>query len=238
MDAQIVVALVASLLGGTSVAVITQLSTRSRTRAEVRKIDAETERTRAETAKILIDMQSSPVQESPGGRPVPGWFLAGSDPGDYEVGTDAKVARGGSRSGFIASRPHPRGFGTLMQTFRADRYRDARLRLSACIQADAVERWAGLWMRVDGPDEQTLAFDNMQDRPISGTCDWRMYQIVLDVPQDAEAIAFGVLLEGPGRVWVDDVAFVEVSDDVPPTGRTLQLPLNPVNLDFSADPDE
>jgi len=239
LDAQIIVALVSSLLGGTSVAVIAQLSTRSRTRAEVRKIDAETDRTRAETAKILIDMPGSPVQESPGGRPLLGWFVAGSDPDDYQVGTDTDVAHSGNRSGFIASTPRPRGFGTLMQTFRAERFLDTRLRLSAYIRVEAVERWAGLWMRVDGPDAQTLAFDNMQDRPISGTLDWRMYQIVLDVPPDAEAIAFGVLLEGPGRVWLDDMAFAAVDGDVPTTGvRPLPVPLNPVNLDFSAGPDD
>ncbi len=149
------------------------------------------------------------------------------------------MAHSGNRSGLIASRPRPRGFGTLMQTFRAERFLDTRLRLSAYIRVEAVERWAGLWMRVDGPDAQTLAFDNMQDRPISGTLDWRMYQIVLDVPPDAEAIAFGVLLEGPGRVWLDDMAFAAVDGDVPTTGvRPLPVPLNPVNLDFSAGPDD
>jgi len=188
---------------------------------------------------MTIVMQGNPVQGNPDDRPPPGWYLAGSDPDDYRVGIDAEAAHSGSRSGFIASGPYPRGFGTLTQAFRADRFRGARLRLSACIRADAVERRAGLWMRVDDADDETLAFDNMQDRPISGTLDWRTYQVVLDVSPDAEAIAFGVLLEGPGRVWLHDVAFDVVGDDVPATGeRTEPLPLEPVNLDFSADPDD
>ena len=236
MDAQVWIALASSLLGGGAVAIITQLSVRNRTRAEVRKMDAETERTRAETAKLLTEVKTGPVQESPGGRPPPGWGLTGSDPNDYRVGTDADIAHSGARSGFIASRPGAQGFGTLMQSFKAGRYLGKRLRLSAYIRSDEVERWAALWMRVDGADHETLAFDNMQDRPIAGTTDWRLYRIVLDVPELAEMIAFGVLLEGPGHVWLDDVEFETVSDDVPTTSRqtTPIVPERPLNLDFSA----
>jgi hypothetical protein len=191
--------------------------------------------TRAETAKLLLEVPDNPVHNNPGDRPPPGWLLAGSDPGDYQTGTDQEVAHSGIQSGFIASRPQPRGFGTLMQQFRADRFRGTRLRLSAYIRTAEVENWAALWMRVDGPEDETLGFDNMQDRSISGTIDWRLYRIVLDVPETATGIAFGVLLEGTGRVWLDDVEFDSVSENVPVTGTKLEtLPAEPVNLDFAS----
>jgi hypothetical protein len=125
------VALISSLIGGVAVAVVTQLSTRKRTQAEVRKIDAEAERTRAETAKVLNELKVPPTPRPGRRRPPPGWFLAGSQPSDYDVGTDATVAHSGSRSGFIQARPDARGFGTLMQSFKAERFRGTRLRLSA-----------------------------------------------------------------------------------------------------------
>jgi hypothetical protein len=234
VNADILVALFSTLLGGASVAAITQVATRKRTDAEVRKLDAESERTRVETARLLAEIPGGSVRQSPGGR-VPGWHLSGSDPDDYNVGTDPGMAHSGSKSGFIASKPQPRGFGTLMQQFSAERYRGMRLRMSAYAKAAEVDEWAALWMRVDGPDEATLAFDNMQDRPISGTTEWWLYQIVLDVPQDAEAIAFGVLLQGSGRVWIDDVGFGSVGKDVPTTGGgSGGLPPEPVNLDFTS----
>jgi hypothetical protein len=59
-------------------------------------------------------------------------------------------------------------------------------------------------MRVDGPDGEMI-LDDMGDRAISGTRDWRMYDVILDVDETAEAIAFGVHLEGSGRLWLDDV---------------------------------
>jgi hypothetical protein len=86
-------------------------------------------------------------------------------------------------------------------------------------------------------DGETQAFDNMQERPISGTADWRLHRIVLEVPETAEMIFFGVLLEGPGRTWLDDVEFEAVSEDIPTTGAGITTPVipeRPVNLDFSA----
>jgi hypothetical protein len=234
MNVQILVGLTSSVLGGIMVALITYLSTRKRTAAEVRKLDAEAERTKTETTKMLIEMQAHQTTRAPGSAVPPGWFIAGSEPDDYDFGTDTSVAYSGARSGFIAARAEPRGFGTLMQTFKADRFRGERLMLSAFIKTVDVERPAGLWMRVDGPDGTTLAFDNMDSRPILGTRDWRQYRVVLDVPKSSNAIAFGILLAGNGQVWLDDVAFNPVSHDTPITGTDLDaLPSAPMNLDFN-----
>jgi hypothetical protein len=231
LNDQLLVAIASSLLGGASVAFITQLSTRKRTQAEARKIDAETELTRAQTTKMLSEMQVQPQRTPGGSAPPSGWFLAGSD--DYEVGTDAATAHSGTKSGFIASRGQPHGFGTLMQQFKAERFRANRLRMSAYVKTADVEQWAGLWMRVDGSNGETLAFDNMQGRPICGTTEWRLYRVVLDVPKASDAIAFGALLVGSGRLWLDDVQFEPVGDDVPTTGAEVQLqPSGPINLDF------
>jgi hypothetical protein len=95
--------------------------------------------------------------------------------------------------------------------------------------------WAGLWLRVDGSDpNRSLAFDNMQSRPIKGTSGWSQCQIVLDVAPDAKDIAFGILLDGQGGVWLDDINFEIVDLSVPTTGMraSVDLPAKPKNLDF------
>jgi hypothetical protein len=66
------------------------------------------------------------------------------------------------------------------------------------MKSEQVKQHAGMWMHVDGPEELVLAFDNMTARPIQGTTGWALYSIVLDVSEQAEAIAFGALLSGPG----------------------------------------
>jgi hypothetical protein len=162
-----------------------------------------------------------------------GWFIAGSKPADYEAGIDASAAYEGHASAVLkAKKPAAEGFGTLMQDFRADHYLGKRVRFSALVKTDGVQDWAGLWMRVDkGP--QQLAFDNMQGRSIKGTTNWQRYDVVLDVPQDATGIFFGVLLSGPGAVWLNDAKFEIVGPNVPTTGMgAAQKPYEPVNLDF------
>ena len=52
-------------------------------------------------------------------------------------------------------------------------------------------------MRVD-KGSQTVEFDNMQDLPLKGTAGWKKFEVVLDVPQDATGVFFGVLLDGAG----------------------------------------
>jgi hypothetical protein len=116
---------------------------------------------------------------------------------------------------------------------QARQYLGKRVRLSGYVKAEGVEGWSGLWMRVD-KEHEMLEFDNMQDRPIKGTSDWRTYDVVLDVPQGATGIAFGILLCGPGRVWLSGTKFEVVSDATKTTGSgSAARPAAPVNLDFS-----
>ena len=39
-------------------------------------------------------------------------------------------------------------------------------------------------------------FDNMRNRPIKGSTDWTMYEIILDVPENSYSMNFGILLAG------------------------------------------
>jgi hypothetical protein len=54
---------------------------------------------------------------------------------------------------------------------------------------------------------------------------------VLDVADNATAIAFGILLDGPGKVWLANVRF-EVVDRSVPTTSTKGQSRRPENLDF------
>jgi hypothetical protein len=87
-------------------------------------------------------------------------------------------------------------------------------------------------MRVDGAREDPmLAFDNMSDRPIPRDSDWTRHAVVLDVAEKATNIAFGVLLNGEGGLWIADLAFEIVGPEVATTGQ-WQRSTRPVNLDF------
>jgi hypothetical protein len=172
-----------------------------------------------------------------------GWQLAGGNPKNYETGLDSKVTIAGQPSAYLrstgAAPEAKQNFGTLMQGFEVtQQYAGRRVRFSAFVKSDSVAGWSGLWMRVDGKDKPGLSFDNMQNRVIQGTSDWRRYEVVLDVPEDATAIAFGILLSKSGTVWMSGVTFEVVGANVPVTNMVGALPAagppptTPQNLNF------
>jgi hypothetical protein len=165
---------------------------------------------------------------------VPGWHLAGSHPADYEIGLEPdSTPRGGNTAYLRCIAERPGGFGTIMQTISAEEYVGKRAQLSVLVRGDRIERWAGLWMRVDGPPGGSpLAFDNMESRSLRASFDWRRVDVVLDVATEAVDIAFGVLLGGSGSLWMSDFELEAVGEDVPVTNSKVR-PLQPRNLDFS-----
>ena len=81
-----------------------------------------------------------------------------------------------------------------------------------------------------------VAFDNMQNRPNQGTQPWKQFDVVLDVPEDATGVFFGILLSGTGEVWMNDVSLEAVGKDVPVTTLAPQAPTlrtRPANLKFT-----
>lgn len=160
-----------------------------------------------------------------------GWHLAGSKPAEYETGVDTDQAYLGHGSAFLKSkRPSVDGFGTLMQSITAEQYRGNSVRLSGLVKSEEVTGSAGLWMRVDKGTE-VLTFDNMQKRPIKGTTGWQRYYVVLNVPKEATGISFGILLYGPGQVWLNSTKFEIEASDPGPSEKIL--PDKPVNLEFN-----
>lgn len=127
-----------------------------------------------------------------------------------------------------------RGFATLMQQIKSDRYRGERLRFSAFVKSKDVKGAAGLWMRIDHSSGEVLAFDNMMNRPIKGTNEWNLFSVVLDVSVKSEVIAFRALLNGHGQICMDELSFEIVNESVPVTEqRTVEdLSDEPVNLNF------
>ena len=179
---------------------------------------------------------------------VPGVFpkgWGGGPAGAYELRIDRTVKHGGTASASLKriAGPGMPSAGTVVQAFKADDYRGKRLRLTGHLKSNEVKGWAGLWVRVDSEKDGTVAFDNMQDRPIKGTTDLKEYEIVLHVPDSSSQIHFGAVLSGEGQIWVDDFKFEVVGADVKLTAKEIQptrqkisipkdLPKEPSNLGF------
>jgi hypothetical protein len=158
------------------------------------------------------------------------WHRAGNSPECYSMMTVFGGGMDSSDAHTIRSiKDTIIGFGTMMQSVDAKNYVGKRVMFSGYVQSQDVRRWAGLWFRVDKKEKakgekypEMLAFDNMKIRPITGTTDWTNYQVVLDIPEAAGNLSFGVLLDGTGQVWFDQMSLNIVGDTVPVTDLMKQ----------------
>ena len=74
------------------------------------------------------------------------------------------------------------------------------------MKCEKVTGASGISIEVKGLGFETLAWDKLKDaRPMRGTMDWKRYEVVADVPAEAQSIAAGFVLMGDGKVWIDDV---------------------------------
>ena len=162
-----------------------------------------------------------------------GWVKGGTQPDKYEMGTDPGSGHKGANAATIKSIAKDlRGSGMLLQNVSADNYKGKRVRLTGTLKSVDLDKWAGLWVRIDGKNtKQHLAFDDMADRPVKGTSDWVKCKIVLDVPAAATNISYGAVLNGSGQVWFDNLRFDVVSSSVPTTDKPVEHKA-PTNLNF------
>lgn len=167
-----------------------------------------------------------------------GWFKSGDEPDSFEMGVDSAVFKSGNNSAYIESKRDPvLSFSTMMQTSSAKKYVGKRIKMSGYLKTENVKSWAGMWLRIDPEGGgNALGFDNMEDRSLKGDTDWSLCEIVLDVPEKSYTLNYGVLLNGKGKVWFDDLKFEVVDKSVPTTGReyltSKNVLENPLNMNF------
>ncbi|MGI6342324.1 MAG: S41 family peptidase [Bacteroidales bacterium] len=127
-----------------------------------------------------------------------GWFKWGN----YELTIDS-VAYSGKKSGKITSDQQESSYGSIAYKIPAN-YAGKTIQLEGYMKTKNVEDgYAGLILRVDG-NGSLLAFDNMASQNVTGTNDWKKYNISLDYPEQAVTIYIGGILVGKGEAWFDD----------------------------------
>jgi hypothetical protein len=154
-------------------------------------------------------------------RPV-GWDLTFGGQNYYEVKLDSVTKKEGKYSLSLTRGQGKGSYGAISFPIKS-RLHGKTLMLIAAIKTENVtDGWAGLWLRVDGEDQRSLAFENMEKEGIKGTNDWKEYMV--QVPYDegeATTINAGVLLAGNGKIWVDKVRLY--LDEVPIDNAPLSV---------------
>ncbi len=128
-----------------------------------------------------------------------GWLL--SDDAAYLITHDSTHSKSGKYSASIRFTGKNAGYKTL-SVILPQAYDGKKITLSGYIKTENVsDGYAGLWMRID----PSIAFENMSSQGITGTTDWKKYEITLDMnPKMTEKIEIGGVLVGKGQIWLDD----------------------------------
>jgi hypothetical protein len=154
-----------------------------------------------EPRPVNLDFEQGTLGQVPDGWRCP-------TPTGYGAELTAEQPKSGKYAALLKSKdstaPGP-PFGNLMQAIDATPFRGRRVRFRASVRVEGAMGRAQLWMRVDRAGNKTGFFDNMGSRPITSN-QWREYEIVGDIDEDAEVLNIGMLLLGQGKAWLDAVA--------------------------------
>lgn len=145
-----------------------------------------------------------------------------STPSAYRIGLDRKQAQHGVPPAYLTSDgSQPNGYGTLVQYIDPAAYQGKRVRLSGLIKTQAVNKYAGLWVGMNGTG---WAVWDAQHSVNKAPTDWTNVALVMDVPKDCTQLGLGVMVRGVGKLWVKHLALEVVGTDIAPSPVTLRLP--------------
>ena len=132
-----------------------------------------------------------------------------------------------------------KNLASIFQDLSPDPYKGKRVQFTALVKTERAADGASLWMTSEDSDDID-AFDDMSDRPISGTKDWTECSTVLNIPSESKRVRVGFILRGNGTAWMKDFHVKIVGSSVKTTELPFdpkkfslhELALKPKNLDF------
>ncbi len=94
-------------------------------------------------------------------------------------------------------------YSTLSNRLPVD-FAGKKITLRGYMKSAGIKGSASLWMRQDGA-EGSLKYTNSGRKSLSGTHDWRSYEISFPLVEQAEFLSFGISMSGKGTLWVDEM---------------------------------
>ncbi len=135
----------------------------------------------------------------------------------------------------------PQRFGTLFYDDQKSLVESNRLgrrvRYTVPLRTENAQG-AGIWFVVFS-GERVVGFGRTS-RPINGTTKWNKYDVILDLPQDATRLVYGLSMNGTGKIWSDGMDITAIGD-IPQTQATPTVTAagarNPISgVDWSGSP--
>lgn len=161
-------------------------------------------KSRINRAAMVPDVLQNPGFEvRDDAKKLPGWSGVVHADDRYLVELDDAQMFSGKRSLLIENRGKP-SWGGAIQTIRAERLADQEIELSARVKSQEVTA-PGFHMSIKimqmGRELRTVKTDGL----MIGDADWKIMSLRTRLPIETTHLEVDLILEGDGRVWVDDV---------------------------------
>jgi len=123
----------------------------------------------------------------------------------YKCVADTQVKHGGNQSLLIeqTDSSNASSFASIVNVIPA-RYVGKEIEFRCYLKFQGVDNFAGILIRIDDANHNTLQFNSLQPLGISGTRDWQLYSIKTPLPPTAQWIFVATILGGAGKLWADD----------------------------------
>jgi hypothetical protein len=140
------------------------------------------------------------------------WSFVTAQPKMYRAGYD-KVANSQTPTSLVirSLNSSAEGFAGLSQKCDATPYRGQRVRISVWIKTDGVNGSAQFSFSVK---DQAGARLVQGGDGVGGSRYWRQYAAVVDVPEEAATLSYGMTLSGAGKAWFNDLQIDVVPNTV------------------------
>lgn len=144
----------------------------------------------------------------PGNDGPHGWSTAQhTGPLSYDFALDSGEKKSGTQS-LRVTNIGPEPFGSLIQSIPAAGLGGKKLRLTAWVKVSGIpeegKRTGAVLSLTALRGSAVLASEAMRRRELRGSADWTRHSIELAIPAGAARIDFGAVLQGTGKMWVDD----------------------------------
>ena len=178
------------------------------------------------TLRVSSNEANNPASSDDSWQVPTAWVGGETQPHEFSISIDHRIVHSGRSSLLLRSIvPRPNGAVYVSQSFRAGTFRGKRVRLGAFLRPKDVTNQVFLYLTINRAGDSNPTFLKAET---SGTTRWKKYELVTDVPTDADSVTIALELRGPGTVRADDFSFSSVNRFVPLTQH-----LAPANLDFT-----
>jgi len=127
-------------------------------------------------------------------------------PGHYTFEADPKGAKSAPASARI-QRVKTEDYGSMVQGVAVEPcWKGKTARLTGFLRTqEANGVGAALTLQVRLADGGIGLWDHMNDRRVRGTQGWNSYSVEVKIGDNAYSLLYGILLEGEGTLWADDL---------------------------------